>query len=164
MASQRQVPLLTTAAIAFLIILPWPSSAEEYRVGGVFSWSLLYPSNWTDGKNFTVGDSLMFLYRAGRHTVVEVTGAGFSACNATGKGNQLGSWSSGRDAVRLDKVGRRWFICDVEDHCTRGMRLLVTVAEDNATSSAAAAPSLNFIDVGVTVAVLVIGASAALMF
>ena len=100
----------------------------------------------------------MFTYTAGAHTVVEVTGAGFKACDVTGN-NMLGSWSSGSDTVKLDKAGRRWFVCGVGNHCDRGMKLLAVTVDGKASSA-----SLNY-NAGVGVTALVAGgAAAALLF
>ena len=57
MASKQVVLLLAAAAIAVLSLAP-QASAEVYTVGDSAGWTLQYPSSWTDGKNFTVGDSL----------------------------------------------------------------------------------------------------------
>ncbi|KAK1681793.1 hypothetical protein QYE76_042641 [Lolium multiflorum] len=101
---------------------------------------------------------IVFTYTAGQHTVVEVTGAGFKACDMTGNA-MLGSWNSGSDTINLDTAGRRWFICGVGSHCAQGMKLLVVTTGDNKTSSA----SLNY-NVGAGAAALVAGAAAALLF
>jgi hypothetical protein len=99
----------------------------------------------------------VFTYTAGKHTVVEVTGAGFKACDATGNA-MLGSWSTGSDTVKLDKPGRRWFICGVGNHCDQGMKLLVVTTGDDKSSA-----SLNY-NVGAGAAALVADAAAALLF
>uniref|UniRef100_A0ACD5U8N5 Uncharacterized protein n=1 Tax=Avena sativa TaxID=4498 RepID=A0ACD5U8N5_AVESA len=155
--ASKQVLLLAVAAIT-VVSLVAQASAKDFMVGDSAGWTLNYPSGWTNGKNFTTGDSLVFTYAAGKHTVVEVTGAGFKDCDATGNA-VLGSWSSGSDTVKLDKAGRRWFVCSVGNHCSQGMKLLVVTSGDSKASSA----SLNY-NVGAGAAALVAGAAAALMF
>ncbi|KAM0846910.1 hypothetical protein ACQ4PT_055411 [Festuca glaucescens] len=154
--ASKQVLLLAAAAV--VASLAAQASAEVYMVGDSDGWTLKYPSSWTDGKNFTTGDSLVFTYAAGQHTVVEVTGAGFKACDMTGNA-VLGSWSSGSDTIKLDTAGRRWFICGVGNHCVQGMKLLVVTTGDSKASSA----SLNY-NIGAGAAALVAGAAAALLF
>ncbi|KAM0846907.1 hypothetical protein ACQ4PT_055408 [Festuca glaucescens] len=162
--ASRQVLLLAAAAIAAAFLLA-TASAEVFTVGDAAGWTLKYPSTWTDGKIFVVGDSLMFMYPTDKHTVVEVGGADFRACNVTG--NALGTWNSGSDTVTLDKAGRRWFICSVGPHCSLGMKLLVTVVD--ATAQAPASPpssSASFLSGAVSQAMAAAGAvaAAALMF
>ncbi|XP_051212494.1 mavicyanin [Lolium perenne] len=159
--ASRQVLLLAAAAIAAAFLLA-PASAEVFTVGDAASWTLKYPATWTEGKTFVVGDSLMFMYPSDKHNVMEVTGADFKACNMTG--NALGTWNSGSDAVPLDKVGRRWFICGVGNHCTQGMKLLVVTA--NSAAQAPAAPpssSASFVDGVVSQAMAAASAVAAAM-
>jgi hypothetical protein len=55
--ASKQVLLLAMAAIA-VASLAAQASAEDYKVGDSVGWTLKYPSGWTDGKNFTTGDSL----------------------------------------------------------------------------------------------------------
>ncbi|KAM0883645.1 hypothetical protein ACQ4PT_007694 [Festuca glaucescens] len=133
--ASRQVLLLAAAAVGVMVLLA-PASAEVFMVGDAAGWTLKYPPTWADGKTFVVGDSLMFMYPAGEHTVVEVGGAGFMTCNVTG--NQ-GIWNSGSDTIALSKSGRRWFVCGVSDHCAQGMKLVVTVV-DVATPGPASPP------------------------
>ncbi|KQK20739.1 mavicyanin-like [Brachypodium distachyon] len=156
--ASRQVLLMAAAAIAVAAaILPAPASAEVFKVGDDALWTLGYPAAWTNGKTFAVGDSLKFVYPAGKHTVVEVTGQGFKECNTNGN---LGSWGSGSDTIKLDKTGRRWFICGVGNHCEKGMKLLVTVAGANDKSSPATSLKYN---VGAGATALAAGAAAVLM-
>uniref|UniRef100_A0A0E0AG58 Phytocyanin domain-containing protein n=1 Tax=Oryza glumipatula TaxID=40148 RepID=A0A0E0AG58_9ORYZ len=81
----------------------------------------------------------------GKHTVTEVDGAAFHACNR--QGNTLMTWNSGNDTVALDKAGKRWFFCNVDNHCELGMKLVVDVADPNApapASSSSSAGRLNY--------------------
>uniref|UniRef100_A0ACD5U4A9 Uncharacterized protein n=1 Tax=Avena sativa TaxID=4498 RepID=A0ACD5U4A9_AVESA len=135
--ASRQVLLLAAAAIAAAFILA-PASAEVFMVGDAAGWTLEYPATWTDGKTFVVGDSLMFMYPAGQHDVMEVGGADFRACNVSASA-AIGTWTSGMDTVTLDKAGTRWFVCSVGTHCVQGMKLLVTVV-DPATPAPASPP------------------------
>ncbi|TVU41536.1 hypothetical protein EJB05_15064, partial [Eragrostis curvula] len=70
----------------------------------------------------------LFKYPVGQHTVVEVHSVDFRHCNL--HGNRLGKWTSGNDFVLLDKLGWRWFICDVPNHCEQGMKMAINILED----------------------------------
>lgn len=79
----------------------------------------------------------MFKYTEPSHTVVEVGGADFKACNIPEASTAL---TTGNDKVTLDKAGRRWFICGVGAHCANGMKVKITVLGAD-EAAAAAAPS-----------------------
>uniref|UniRef100_A0A0D9WVW6 Phytocyanin domain-containing protein n=1 Tax=Leersia perrieri TaxID=77586 RepID=A0A0D9WVW6_9ORYZ len=135
--ASRQVLLL--AIVAVVALLPAMASAMDYTVGDGNGWTLKYPSNWADGKSFQIGDKLGIHTRTkGNHTVTEVDGPTFHACNR--QGNTLNTYNSGNDTVALDKAGRRWFFCNVEDHCEKGMKLLVNVVDPNAPAPASPPP------------------------
>ncbi|TVU41531.1 hypothetical protein EJB05_15059, partial [Eragrostis curvula] len=130
--ASRQVQLFATTAIVFAIAcLPALGAAMDWTVGDNDGWRAGFnKTGWTDGKTFRVGDTLLFKYTKGQHTVVEVNGADFRACNL--QGQRLGAWNTGNDVVRLQNPGRRWFICDVAGHCDGGMKMLITVLDAGA--------------------------------
>uniref|UniRef100_A0ACD5UPE2 Uncharacterized protein n=1 Tax=Avena sativa TaxID=4498 RepID=A0ACD5UPE2_AVESA len=158
MASQ-QVLLLAAAAIAVAFLLA-PASADDFMVGDSAGWTLSYPATWTEGKTFVVGDSLTFMYTAGKHTVMEVTGPDFRACNVTGN-QALGTWTSGQDTVPLSKAGRRWFVCSVGNHCAQGMKLLVVTADAAQAPAGPPSNSASFVGGAVSQAMAAAGAVAA---
>ncbi|KAF0907908.1 hypothetical protein E2562_022299 [Oryza meyeriana var. granulata] len=161
--ASRQVLLLAIVVVAATVaFLPAMTSAMDYMVGDSHGWTLEYPSNWADDKSFQIGDKLVFTYTKGKHTVTEVDGATFHACNR--QGNTLRAWNSGNDTVALDKAGRRWFFCNIENHCERGMKLLVNVADPSALAPSSPPPpsssaGLNY-GAGGAVAHLAVAAAA----
>ncbi|TVU41532.1 hypothetical protein EJB05_15060, partial [Eragrostis curvula] len=113
----------------------------DWTVGDDGGWRARFNNTgWTDGKIFRVGDTLLFKYTKGQgqHTVVEVNGADFRACNL--QGHWLGAWYTGNDVVKLVKPGRRWFICDVPGHCDGGMKMVINVVADIEAPTPAPAP------------------------
>ncbi|XP_057503760.1 blue copper protein-like [Actinidia eriantha] len=59
-----------------------PSLATVYNVGESSGWTVgVDYTNWTSGKTFMVGDSLVFNYGSG-HTVDEVSGSDYNTCTA----------------------------------------------------------------------------------
>uniref|UniRef100_J3LTK5 Phytocyanin domain-containing protein n=1 Tax=Oryza brachyantha TaxID=4533 RepID=J3LTK5_ORYBR len=104
---------------------PARAAATEHMVGDSNGWALEFDyATWAAARQFMVGDTLVFKYKSPDHTVVEVGGADFAACNKTANAKE---WSSGEDRVALDKEGRRWFFCGVGNHCLRNMKLKIAV-------------------------------------
>uniref|UniRef100_A0A0E0GUR2 Phytocyanin domain-containing protein n=1 Tax=Oryza nivara TaxID=4536 RepID=A0A0E0GUR2_ORYNI len=124
--ASKQMLAVAAAAVALAVLLPARgAAATEHMVGDGNGWILGFDyAAWAATKQFRVGDTLVFRYKGTNHTVVEVGGADFKACNKTASANE---WSSGEDRVALDKEGRRWFFCGVGDHCAKNMKLKITV-------------------------------------
>lgn len=66
----------------------------------------------------------VFNYPRGVHNVIPVNGAEFRECNVT---HSPRNFTSGRDVVPLKIAGRKWYLCGVADHCSRGQKLAITV-------------------------------------
>lgn len=71
----------------------------------------------------------VFNYSPGKHDVLRVGGAAFGSCNKT---SEIQPLTTGKDVIDLATAGRKWYICTVGDHCTKGMKLLITVEEAEA--------------------------------
>ncbi|PWA96145.1 cupredoxin [Artemisia annua] len=112
--------------VATLFVLTASISATEYIVGDQSGWTLDYDyQTWAKDKIFYVGDTLVFNYASGSHSVVKVSGTGFQQCTAT---SSNGTLTSGRDVIALQTPGRKWYICGVAKHCElRNMKLVITV-------------------------------------
>ena len=133
--ASKQV-LLLLAAVACLASL---ASATPWTVGDAGGWRAKFnETGWADGKTFTVGDTLLFVYPKENHTVVKVGKDAFAACDLSAN-LQLGNWTSGSDVVPLDQPGMVWFICNKPNHCLNGMNLAINVV-DAATPGAPMAP------------------------
>ncbi|RLN32928.1 stellacyanin-like [Panicum miliaceum] len=121
MASERR--LLIVAVV--VVLAAAPALAADLVVGDDKGWDLEVDYDaWVDGNQFFVGDTLVFRYTEGNHSVVEATAAGFAACSDA---NSLARWSSGDDRVPLSASGQRWFFSGVGEDCVQGMRFNVTV-------------------------------------
>jgi hypothetical protein len=100
----------------------------SYTVGApAGSWDLKTNyTSWVSGVRLYAGDQLRFQYSVTEHSVVEVTRAGYDACNG-GSNNTVATYRTGSDAIPLAAAGTRYFICGVPGHCAAGMKLQVNV-------------------------------------
>ncbi|XP_008778065.3 mavicyanin-like [Phoenix dactylifera] len=97
----------------------------EYVVGDEKGWApgVNYMA-WAEGKEFRVGDTLVFEYNLGDHNVIEVSREEFKACNVSRTRTAL---TSGHDAITLTAGGKKWYLCGKENHCNLGQKLVVTI-------------------------------------
>ncbi|KAM7253395.1 hypothetical protein ACFE04_026013 [Oxalis oulophora] len=118
--------------LVLCMVLP-PSLAAVYTVGDSSGWTLgVNYDTWASDKTFKVGDTLVFNYGSGSHTVEEVSGTDYSSCTT---GNSLASDSTGKTSVDLKTAGTHYFTCGVMGHCGTGMKLAVTVAAAGTTTT-----------------------------
>ncbi|KAG9133512.1 hypothetical protein Leryth_026176 [Lithospermum erythrorhizon] len=123
------------------IALVSPTMATDFVVGDESGWTLRFNyTAWAEGKQFYVGDNLIFNYKEGAHNVHKVDGAGFRECLAPLTSVAL---TSGNDVIPLATPGRKWYICGIGKHCADGnMKFLITVLPQMG-SSPAPAPSTS---------------------
>ncbi|XVE62545.1 hypothetical protein DITRI_Ditri06bG0126300 [Diplodiscus trichospermus] len=118
--------LVIFALVAAMV--PAISFAKEFIVGDDDGWKLgVDYQDWAKDKQFVVGDTLVFNYKAGVHNVFKVNGDDFQNCNVPSN-NSLGSFS-GNDKITLAAGGNKWYICGVSGHCEGGMKLKIMVLE-----------------------------------
>ncbi|KAI3453617.1 hypothetical protein Pfo_010280 [Paulownia fortunei] len=111
-----------------------PAFATDYMVGGDAGWKLgVNYTAWVEGKDFRVGDTLTFMYTPGAHNVIKVNGADFQRCSSN---ETAVPFTSGNDVIPLAATGKKWYICDIGDHCSKGMKLVITVSEAEGPSPA----------------------------
>ncbi|XAR55013.1 hypothetical protein NMG60_11030380 [Bertholletia excelsa] len=126
---------VVAAAVAAAIALP-PCLATEFVVGDNKGWALNFDYQaWTQGKEFRVGDKLVFKYKQGAHNVIRVDGATFRNCTPAATAGPL---TTGNDVIILATEGRKWYICGVGNHCESGMKLAITVLPGELESPASA--------------------------
>ncbi|CAL9111082.1 unnamed protein product [Musa textilis] len=130
----RMAGCSTSAALGVLLLLccsTW-AAATDYTVGDSTGWTNGFDySKWTTGKTFVTGDTLMFNYVAGVHTVDQVSATDYSSCSAS---NALSTDSNGQTTVTLSKAGTYYFICGVAGHCSNGMKVAVPVTASSTSS------------------------------
>ncbi|VFQ86765.1 unnamed protein product [Cuscuta campestris] len=114
-----------------------PTLCKTYTVGDSAGWGLGGDyATWASDKTFKVGDSLVFNYQGGGHTVDEVSESDYKSCAAA---NSISSDSSGATTVQLKTAGKHFFICSSTGHCGQGMKLEVNVVRDSGSSSSSSA-------------------------
>ncbi|KAL5552211.1 hypothetical protein UlMin_002387 [Ulmus minor] len=136
MASSNQLFI-----ILFIAATLAPSiSAEEHVVGDGTGWTIKFDYQaWAQGKEFHVGDKLLFKYPVGVHNVLKVNGTGFQQCVAPADAVPL---TTGNDVIPLATSGRKWYICGVGQHCAVGnQKLFINVLDQVASPSSSPSPT-----------------------
>ncbi|KAF5478272.1 hypothetical protein F2P56_004846 [Juglans regia] len=123
---------------AILAILVPSILAKEIKVGDDKGWTINFDYQaWAKGKEFVVGDKLVFMYPQGDHNVIKVDGSGFQQCVAPANAEPL---TTGNDVINLTSPGQKWYICGVSKHCESGnQKLAITVAAESSSSPPSAA-------------------------
>ncbi|KHN22113.1 Stellacyanin [Glycine soja] len=104
------------------------SEPATFIVGETAGW--IVPGNasfytaWASGKNFRVGDVLVFNYASNTHNVEEVTKANFDACSSA---SPIATFTTPPARVTLNKSGQHFFICGIPGHCLGGQKLAINV-------------------------------------
>ncbi|XP_052175429.1 blue copper protein 1b-like [Diospyros lotus] len=126
--------------IILAVIFPIIVSGKDFIVGDEMGWTINFDYQaWAQGKDFRVGDKLIFQYPAGAHNVFKVNGTAFQNCTKPPLKEAL---TSGNDTIVLATPGRKWYICGVGQHCAvGGQKLVITVDNPVAAPPTAAAPS-----------------------
>ncbi|KFK39096.1 hypothetical protein AALP_AA3G200500 [Arabis alpina] len=118
--------LIILYAIFSLSSLMLISEGIEHIVGDSNGWELFTNyTNWTQGREFHVGDVLVFNYASDEHNVIQVNSTAYANC---GRDNYTSIYTKGNDTISISEVGELWFICGVGDHCENGQKLNINVA------------------------------------
>ncbi|KAL8053681.1 hypothetical protein ABFX02_05G088700 [Erythranthe guttata] len=137
--AMRSVFLITM--IIALVVAP-AAFATDYTVGDDSGWKLgINYTEWAEGKNFRVGDTIMFMYKSGAHNVMKVNGCDFQKCassNAT-----VVPLTTGNDVIPLATPGKKWYICTIGEHCSKGMKLVISVSGDEGSFTSAGTTAVS---------------------
>ncbi|KAK2998820.1 hypothetical protein RJ639_023666 [Escallonia herrerae] len=98
------------------------TSAKDIVVGDQGWMPGLDYQMWALGKEFNVGDRLVFLYPPGLYNVYVVTEYWFDRCEP--KPGTPPPMNTGNDVVYLTEPGRMFFICGIEVYCKAGHQKL----------------------------------------
>ncbi|KAL7150202.1 hypothetical protein ABFS83_05G094700 [Erythranthe nasuta] len=120
----RSSAFLITMIIA-LTVAP-AAFATDYTVGDDSGWKLdVNYTTWAEGKTFRVGDTITFMYAPGVHNVMKVNGTDFQKCASSNE--TAVPRTTGNDVIPLMTPGKKWYICTIGEHCSKGMKLVITV-------------------------------------
>ncbi|CAA7054171.1 unnamed protein product [Microthlaspi erraticum] len=105
-------------------------SATVYKVGDSGGWTAkedVYYS-WAEGKEFHVGDSLIFDYDRSVNDVTQVSGAlEYQFCDPS---SPKAVYNTGHDTVTLTEPGYHYFVSSNRVRCSSGQRLDILVVHD----------------------------------
>ncbi|XP_078176378.1 blue copper protein 1b-like [Carex rostrata] len=73
----------------------------------------------------------VFSYGPTAHDVWEVKENDYKACTT---GSPIKKYSSGNDVIALTELGSRYFYCSISNHCSKGMKLQVSVVPNDSSS------------------------------
>ncbi|KAA3490664.1 umecyanin-like [Gossypium australe] len=128
-------------SMAALVVVVFASSvlqstyATTYTVGDATGWTIPnnteFYDNWTDNKNFVVGDVLEFNFPTGRHDVAEVNETAYDTCIST---NPIVRYTTGPANITLNRTGEYHFICTFDGHCGIGQKLSIDVRTGPSTA------------------------------
>ncbi|XP_021750718.1 basic blue protein-like [Chenopodium quinoa] len=126
--------------VVLMVLIAKEVSATQHVVGGSDGWDETTDyDSWAKSQTFKVGDTLVFKYTPGLHSVMELgSESEYKKCDTS---NAANSMNGGNDVVKLDKAGTRFFTCGTAGHCGAGMKLKVNVVGATGSSSSSSPSS-----------------------
>ncbi|XP_031500135.1 early nodulin-like protein 1 [Nymphaea colorata] len=119
--------------LGLLLVRLNEATATVFQVGGSEGWTVpkdpsTQPYNqWAEKNRFQIGDSLLFVYKAGSDSVLQVSKDDYSNCNTAAA---IASFTDGRTTFTFNQSGPYYFISGVEDNCKNNEKLVVIVMAD----------------------------------
>nr|XP_043629567.1 mavicyanin-like [Erigeron canadensis] len=147
MAGLKSTMVVLVMMMAASFQLQFTVAKTSHVVGDVLGWTIppggeVIYATWASRRNFTVGDTLVFNFPTGLHTVAEVPKAAYGPCNYT---NTLSNYPNGPATITLTRPGNHYYICTVLGHCQLGQKITINVTSSTSTtrprSPYAASPS-----------------------
>ncbi|KAL3323276.1 hypothetical protein AABB24_040406 [Solanum stoloniferum] len=139
MAQQRHVVVLLVLACLFT-----SSYSYQFTVGGKDGWvpkpSVDY-NTWSQHMRFIINDSVLFKYKQGADSVLEVSKDDYDKCNTS---NPIKKMEDGNSIFTLDRSGPFYFISGNKDNCDKGQKLqIIVISVRNQTPAPGVAPPSN---------------------
>ncbi|XP_078151233.1 early nodulin-16-like, partial [Carex rostrata] len=115
-----------TFLLVFFLFVAY-SHAYTFYVGGKEGW-VLHPSesysDWSSKNRFQVNDTLVFKYKNGEDSVLEVNQQDFDQCNLS---NPIQKMDTGDSVFKFNRSGPFFFVSGTGDRCKQGQKLAVVV-------------------------------------
>ncbi|KAK9061368.1 hypothetical protein SSX86_018549 [Deinandra increscens subsp. villosa] len=122
---------------SILVLFTVPAIGVKHTVGDSI-WSIPpttdFYTKWSSSRSFHPGDILYFEFESEMYNVLRVSSQDYEFC-AKSTALALETYGDGPASVTLKQEGYHFYICDILDYCTLGLKLGVYV---NATT-----PSLH---------------------
>ncbi|KAK9137297.1 hypothetical protein Sjap_007891 [Stephania japonica] len=114
------------------------SMAAVFKVGDSTGWTTIGNPDykkWASSKTFHVGDTILFVYNAQFHNVMQVNHAEYQSCNTTAP---IATHTTGNDSIVIKKIGHYYFLCGVPGHCQSGQKVDIRVLGSTGMAPASA--------------------------
>jgi hypothetical protein len=152
--------LLVSAAVVAQGATYDVGDSNGWKIPGTSNTSPAYLADWAANKTFVAGDTVVFVYTKGEHSVLTVTAAAFSACTLT---SPALTSTSGNDSLVL-APGSNYYVCGVPGHCSLGQKIAInaTAAPPGTTAPAPSGAAGNAVTVFQVLAAVTVSVAGAL--
>ncbi|CAL9165992.1 unnamed protein product [Musa hybrid cultivar] len=124
-ASKGLSALLLVAGVTMALMDS--AGAYVFYAGGRDGW-VLHPSesygDWAERNRFQVADTIVFKYKKGEDSVLEVSKQDYDACDVSKPIRKL---DGGDSVFNFDRSGPFYFISGAPENCQQGQKLVVVV-------------------------------------
>ncbi|KAL6334126.1 hypothetical protein AAG906_004557 [Vitis piasezkii] len=131
--------LMSMAVIVAVLaaMLHYSAAQTVHVVGDNTGWTVpqggaaTYTS-WASGKQFVVGDTLVFNFTTNVHDVAELSKESFDACDFSSTiGNII---TTGPANITLATAGNHYYVCTIGSHCTSGQKLAISGGDSSSST------------------------------
>ncbi|KAL2463248.1 Cupredoxin superfamily protein [Forsythia ovata] len=100
-----------------------------YKVGDKAGWNARGTdyNAWVAGKNFKVGDIIVFQYGPKHHNLLQVSKQDYETCTCSAP---LATYTSGRDSIKIQAAEKYYFICGFQGHCQAGQKVAISTTSN----------------------------------
>ncbi|CAI9753630.1 unnamed protein product [Fraxinus pennsylvanica] len=129
--------------VIFAAMVQYIGAQTVHVVGDSVGWDIppnssVSYANWASGKNFMVGDILVFNFMTNQHDLLQVPKSSYDACSDDNAiGNAI---TTGPANVTLDSSGEHYYICTFGSHCQVGQKLAITVSSTPGSNPPTSSP------------------------
>ncbi|XP_027079667.1 early nodulin-like protein 8 [Coffea arabica] len=114
----------------YLLIQTATVCCYQYKVGDLDAWNVPSSANpdvyhiWSSNHNFTIGDSLLFLYPPSQDSVIQVTAQSYKSCNLK---DPILTMNDGNSLFNITSPGLFYFTSGVPGHCEKSQKIRIAV-------------------------------------